>query len=178
MDEMIRTNLIDLANRLVPISWSWNRNLWRGITDSLQIHLVEQSEYRVTYSLQNSYLLDAYFSDNTLEQLERIEVNLLVVRNPETLSETEYSNTIISLLNDYNDATNVINSIVGQPIAQYDADEESSTLPEDMDEYEALRASFWQLNNAILIVELSHQDTELPIMLNLCIEPSLVAPLS
>jgi hypothetical protein len=180
MNDISSAKIPFLIEKLSSISWQWTSSAWNLIASSLEIHEKERKGHRIAYAynLYNELILDAYFDGSNYNFLERIEIPLSFSTGVDDLSEEDYNLVLENFFDLYGESVGTISSVLSAPFFSLDNQESvlngaDSQILDFFEEFDALRLTAWNINNAILVLALFHQDRELPIVLSLCVVPPL-----
>ncbi|PPT08659.1 hypothetical protein CKA32_005364 [Geitlerinema sp. FC II] len=157
------------------LSWEWNRTFWNCVCTQKSFREIERVSFqnediqggRITYIIEDLLSeVSVYFSDPSLKSITWISVLLNYFEGTDELSEDEYDCKINEFQKMFQDVVNIAIFCLNHPRLLKEIGDDD--FPED---YDALRIAIWEIENAQMIVKLEHQDMEVPIILDLVIEP-------
>ena len=147
--------------RNTDVRWSMDDVLAKLPSSGLQ--LAQSSGKRRTFESADGQRYSFYFSE--AGQIRFAEATLEVFRDADTLKGDDYQKTLDEFAEKYELALKGVEALLGggrevQPPAE---------MPHDRD---ALRLALWELDVADLMLELKHEDRNVPIRLVLTLAPS------
>ena len=152
-----------LAKKLMTVDWSWAQSDAGRLMADLGAELDEDVGERQTWRLEEGLSADLYLFERSIVA---VEVILDVFEDPEELEPDEYEARIAEFTEKLERVAASVRAAAGDPLFAGEYDSEG--FPGDQD---ALRLVLWRLENARLMVELKHEDREVPIRLLITVAP-------
>ena len=156
-------NIESVLKKLKSITWMWAKSDIEEILCSLGATLVEMISGRWTCRLSEGASLSVYFQD---DRVEFVEITIAVFQNPHLLSEVEYEDKVDEFFEKFEETVLLGKRVLGLPLFNDGAAAEG--FPDDQD---AVWLALWNVKNARLMIQQTHEDKELPFRLCIVIAP-------
>lgn len=147
--------------RSVDVRWNVDDVLAKLPASGLR--LVQSVGRRRTFESADGQRYSFYFSET--DRISFVEATLMAFRDADALSDEDYRKTLNKFAENYEIAAKDIEALLGRGQRL----QSPSQMPHSRD---ALRLAFWELGMTDLMLELKHEDRDVPIRLVLTLAPS------
>jgi hypothetical protein len=156
-------NVSELCRRLGTAEWRWELSDVTQVLGPIYREPVQKTARRITYRSPLGLDASVYHKDG---RVFLIEDTFQVLLHPERLSPEDYDREFQRYLLRYRTVVGEVSQAIGRPT--FDGKVGTEGFPEDQD---AIWLAQWSAPNARLLVELKHEDKELPLRLGIIVVP-------
>lgn len=157
------TDIKWLVGEIRGRAWPWTLDGADSLASALHCRLLEERAGRRTYEVPEGSTMSVYHDGHVVEF---IEVTLDVVLNLHLLSLSDYENTKDRFFQKFEDVVAEATNVLGPPVFNDGA--ATAEFPSDQD---AEWLAMWNHPCGRIMVELKHEDKELPLRLAIVLTP-------